>query len=205
MFLLDDRTCVFLDVEGDILENDRIKLQILCVLLRRLNTCSFDAGGRTSWRSDWRIHGSFSNCAMFATSFTDRLNQRHDMAEQSAIVENSTLLNCAEGLPGNAQLDGGVSDYAVFVFTSFLQKLATSTPLSAWTPQFAPSIPTTALRRSKRFQVLDAGGTRFSQPKRFQVPDAGGTRFSQPNPVAAVYNSSSTQVQPKLRLCLCFP
>lgn len=75
-------------------------------------------------------------------------------------------------------VDAGVTEYAVLVFTGFLEKMAATAALAPVLPELASSTPASALRRSKRLQV----------------PQAGGSRFSSPDTLAAVYTPSSPKV-----------
>lgn len=123
-----------------------------------------------------------------ARSLTARRDKRLAMAEQCSNFEECMDTNCVERLPGKAEVDGAVSDYAVSVFTSFLETIAANAAHQPLLPESASCSPTTSLRRSKRLQV----------------PGARGNRSASPVKAAAAYNSSS-QVNPKLLLCSSFP
>lgn len=110
------------------------------------------------------------------------------MAKQSDNSGTFRVPTCAGNAPGNAEVGDGVTDYAVFVFTSFLQQLANNAPQPAVPPEIAATSPGPSLRRSARLQV----------------PAAGETRFSVLTPAAVVYNSTSTKVKPKPIQCLYF-
>jgi len=94
-----------------------------------------------------------------------------------------------ESVPTPAQVDVAVFDYKMLVFKSFLEKVAGSAEIATANPSSPSSIPSTALRRSKRIQ----GG------------DAQESRVPLPTHVAAAYNSCSKKVKPKLGPCFCFP